>query len=1183
MPRVSWVVVLCLGSCAVFGCSDDSGSETRGVAPAITSTPQLVARVGEAYSYAVTATGTPRPELAAAGGAGGELPSWLSFDEATGVLAGTPTAGDVGAQAVTVTASNGIVPDAVQAFTLTVQRAEQAPAFISTAPTAATVGVPYTYTVVVSGSPAPTLSAGNADGGTLAPWLTFDVGTGLLTGTPAAGDVGAHGVRITAANGVAPNAVQAFTITVSSAPVAPAITSSPVTEAYVGEAYAYSIVATGAPTPALEAMLAGGGALPGWLSLAGDALGGTPEADDIGALQVTIRASNGVLPDFEQTFGLNVFQERVTPAFSSEPVLLAVVHREYVYEVEVVGFPAPTVTAAGADGGPLPSWLTFDGVAGRLSGTPTEAVVADHVVVLTAGNGFGEDAEQIFTIEVHQAPRIASEPVTEVLLGAAYSYTATVVGRPAPTLSATGADGGPLPSWLSFDATTGELSGMLHRHQDTGGHGVQVHASNGLEPDAVQSFVIEVGATQRGPYVDELVWTDITTVADPLQALIDGAQDIFMVGMGLGGILLVGDEPHLDLVSTFGLMWELSMNALPFPDTEPMNPLADAQIREALQWLLDRDLIVEDILQGRAMPFTGPFHPLSTEWNREAELLESLAEYYSYSFDDAHAQIHGRMVVLGAELLDNAEGEQRWHDVSDPDNPREIVIRIYAREDARTAVGYYLASQLEQVGLSAEVLIRTAAEASGVVFNRAETAAGAWSVYTGGWVYSSTPYWEDGRIWTFHGCALPNDTFCQSTEGRTMALDPALVELAQDLALARFGSLEERQQMIATLAPWTFQGGNHRMWLVANEVAYAFNTRLEAFVADLFGGPQGALTFRSMSVAAEDPEARVDGTGGVIRILNGPMFLSLWHPWPPTSFIYDSVQWTATRDGGRAAHPRTGRPFDFRVSLSLQTAGREGDPLALPEDAVVFVEDAWVPVPAGTTSLSRVVTHLGDAERRGRWHTGEPFELVDIVYAVSNNYRRAFYDVWRVDPNATTTTARSYLTDVVKGLRFDPEEATIEAWIDFWHMDPDQIGGQGLTYAFVPWELGELAVQSVLRDLTAFSGARATATRPPLELVPAPMRVAEQQVWPLDVLDALLEELIDEEHVPPGLEAWITPEQAVTRYEALRAFRAEYGHYWVGNGPFRVSSVDPVARRVRMEAFRDGYPLPVGFLNAYTE
>jgi hypothetical protein len=67
-------------------------------------------------TFTVTATGLPTPSLALAGA----LPAGVTFDAATGVMAGTPAPGTAGTYPLTITASNGVAPSATQPFTLTV-------------------------------------------------------------------------------------------------------------------------------------------------------------------------------------------------------------------------------------------------------------------------------------------------------------------------------------------------------------------------------------------------------------------------------------------------------------------------------------------------------------------------------------------------------------------------------------------------------------------------------------------------------------------------------------------------------------------------------------------------------------------------------------------------------------------------------------------------------------------------------------------------------------------------------------------------------------------------------------------------------------------------------------------------------------------------------------------------------
>src|SRR5207253_2110089 len=68
-------------------------------------------------SFTVTAVGVPAPTLSMTGGT---LPLGITFDPVTGILSGTAPASAVGVYALQFTASNGILPNAVQNFTLTI-------------------------------------------------------------------------------------------------------------------------------------------------------------------------------------------------------------------------------------------------------------------------------------------------------------------------------------------------------------------------------------------------------------------------------------------------------------------------------------------------------------------------------------------------------------------------------------------------------------------------------------------------------------------------------------------------------------------------------------------------------------------------------------------------------------------------------------------------------------------------------------------------------------------------------------------------------------------------------------------------------------------------------------------------------------------------------------------------------
>lgn len=84
------------------------------VAPVVTSSPVTTGSVGTAYSYTVTATGSPLPTFTLT-----SAPAGMAIGSSSGAIAWTPAIGQDGAQAVTVQASNA-AGTVIQSYTINV-------------------------------------------------------------------------------------------------------------------------------------------------------------------------------------------------------------------------------------------------------------------------------------------------------------------------------------------------------------------------------------------------------------------------------------------------------------------------------------------------------------------------------------------------------------------------------------------------------------------------------------------------------------------------------------------------------------------------------------------------------------------------------------------------------------------------------------------------------------------------------------------------------------------------------------------------------------------------------------------------------------------------------------------------------------------------------------------------------
>ena len=97
---------------------------TANLAPAFLSAPLPNGVLNAPYAYAVTASGSPAPTLSAVANS---LPPGLTLDGSTGLVAGTPTT--AGTYLGTLTATNGVPPNATQPFNVTISAGTQTIAF----------------------------------------------------------------------------------------------------------------------------------------------------------------------------------------------------------------------------------------------------------------------------------------------------------------------------------------------------------------------------------------------------------------------------------------------------------------------------------------------------------------------------------------------------------------------------------------------------------------------------------------------------------------------------------------------------------------------------------------------------------------------------------------------------------------------------------------------------------------------------------------------------------------------------------------------------------------------------------------------------------------------------------------------------------------------------------------------
>ena len=227
---------------------------------------------------------------------------------------------------------------------------------------------------------------------TVPSWLSCTAGA--LTGTPSNGDVGSHAVVITATDAAGATATDTFTIVVSNANDAPAVTSTAVTAATEDAVYTYTLTASDADTG--DTLTMAGTTVPSWLTFTASTgvLTGTPTNDDVGDHSVVLTVSDAAGESATDSFTITVANTNDAPTITSTAV--TAVNEDAAYSYTTVANDVDSGDTVTLTCTTVPTWMTC--AAGALSGTPTNDEVGAHNVVITATDVAGAAVTDTFTV-----------------------------------------------------------------------------------------------------------------------------------------------------------------------------------------------------------------------------------------------------------------------------------------------------------------------------------------------------------------------------------------------------------------------------------------------------------------------------------------------------------------------------------------------------------------------------------------------------------------------------------------------------------------------------------------------------------------------------------------------------------------------------------------------------------------
>ncbi len=671
-------------------------------------------------------------------------------------------------------------------------------------------------------------------------------------------------------------------------------------------------------------------------------------------------------------------------------------------------------------------------------------------------------------------------------------------------------------------------------------------------------------AERTGALVDQIVFTQESDVGKVTGLIESGTHHLFGQGVSSTTVFQrLRDSERATYALAYGSSMELTVNpAGPHFANGELNPFHVSEIREALNRLINRRYVAEELYGGLAVPRYLPLNTVFPDYARLADVARALELRYQHDPEAAERVIRREMERLGAS---HENGQWMYQG-----QPVRVSVLIRT-EDARKRVGDYVANLMEDFGFRVERLYRTAEEASRI-WIAGDPHSGRWHLYTGGWI--STVINRD---------LADNFSYYYTPRGRPEPLwqvytpDPEFDEIADRLQRRDYSDWDERQALM-TRALELAMADSVRIWIVDQLNVFPHSRDVELAV-DLAGGISGSrlwpytIRFR-------------DRVGGSVVFAVPSLLTEPWNPVAGSNWIFDTMIIRALADVELVPDPFTGLYWPQRIDRAEVTV-QEGVPVirthdwltldTLPE--IEVPEDTWIDWdttsgrfvtvgerhPEGITARTRTRVHYEPDFLDRDWHDGSPMSLADMVLPWILTFERAHEDSPLHDPSHVPTF--EVFQRHFRGWRIvSRDPLVVEIYSDQIYPDAETIVS-ARTPSISPWHTLAVGLRAETAGDLAFSSNKADRMAVTwMNLVAGPS---------LPILDRHRNAALADDFLPfPATLADFTePGEATRRFLALGEWRDQRGHYWVGDGPFYLHSVHPLERAIVLRRFED-FPDP---------
>jgi peptide/nickel transport system substrate-binding protein len=657
----------------------------------------------------------------------------------------------------------------------------------------------------------------------------------------------------------------------------------------------------------------------------------------------------------------------------------------------------------------------------------------------------------------------------------------------------------------------------------------------------------------KGSYVDSVRFIRYSDQNVALELIKQGKIAIYYFAIPLEVVAEMLNNPAVQIYDRTAGSFGILFNPAPSNDSSrSINPFQIREVRYAMNFLVNREFVVDEILKGYGSVLIDPFGQYSPEYLNLIETVESFGIRYNPTL--AEKMIESGLTEVGA-VKDEATGKWLF-----ADNPITVKILIRSDDPRRKSLGDLVSTELERIGFNVIKQYGDLNKANTVVTG-SNPQDFQWHLYTEAYAGTSAfvkynpvvtsqmyapylgnmPGGQNPAFWNYQNSSLDNIT--------------------QKINFFNFTSEDERNELVRNATRAGIQE-SVRIFIAQNTEPYIADSDVEGLINDFGAG----ITSKLSLINVQPPNLDLLNIG-VKEIYQGA-----WNSVGGCGDTFCTSIYSALADGATFRNPYTGEIIPMRnIWTEILTTGPT-ERMNVSPDAQTWdpFSKQWKKAGNDTLALSKVDYKL----LFSKWHHGIAMDKSDIFYPLY------FAFEWGTDQGKGDLTVDPEYTAAVKvalpllkGIRFI-NDTSVESFIDQWHYDKKEIADSATAWSGQPWEITAATERLVMAGKVAYSRAEATTKNVPWLSLIIPSHA--------EMILAELQKMKSEAFIPLPLNGIVTSKEAIDRYDAAIEWIQRHGHAVISNGPFYLDTYNPSAGIISIKAFRDpSYPFPQGYWSVF--